>query len=136
MPNFPIRYHEWPHIKDLTLAGPTFCIENEIDIVLGADVFMTLISGTPIMGPNGTPSALQTKLGQLLSGTINTQYNQNSSLICHTLLSTDHTLKQFWVLQSFPKDISSKDEDELCESIFVNSHIRNADGRYILKLPF
>ncbi|GFT25027.1 integrase catalytic domain-containing protein [Trichonephila clavipes] len=28
------------------------------------------------------------------------------------------------------------DEDELCESIFVNSHIRNADGRYILKLPF
>ncbi|GFY09525.1 hypothetical protein TNCV_4322041 [Trichonephila clavipes] len=34
------------------------------------------------------------------------------------------------------QDIPSKDEDELCESIFVNSHIRNADGRYILKLPF
>ncbi|GFU77920.1 DUF1758 domain-containing protein [Trichonephila clavipes] len=33
-------------------------------------------------------------------------------------------------------DIPSKVEDELCESIFVNSHIRNADGRYILKLPF
>ncbi|GFS89329.1 transposase [Trichonephila clavipes] len=22
MPNFPIKYHEWPHIKDLTLADP------------------------------------------------------------------------------------------------------------------
>ncbi|GFU00480.1 DUF1758 domain-containing protein [Trichonephila clavipes] len=53
MPNFPIKYHEWPHIKDLTLADPTFYIENEIDILLGADVFMTLISGTPIMGPKG-----------------------------------------------------------------------------------
>ncbi|GFX58865.1 DUF1758 domain-containing protein [Trichonephila clavipes] len=136
MPNFPIKYHEWPHIKDLTLADPTFYIENEIDILLGADVFMTLISGTPIMGPKGTPSALPTKLGHLLSGTINTQYNQNSSLICHTLLNIDHSLKQFWELESVPKDIPSKDEDELCESIFVNSHIRNADGRYILKLPF
>ncbi|GFX74721.1 integrase catalytic domain-containing protein [Trichonephila clavipes] len=100
MPNFPIKNHEWPHIKDLTLADPTFYIENEIDILLGADVFMTLISGTPIMGPK------------------------------------DHSLKQFWELESVPKDIPSKDEDELCESIFVNSHIRNADGRYILKLPF
>ncbi|GFW08098.1 integrase catalytic domain-containing protein [Trichonephila clavipes] len=104
------KYHEWPHIKDLTLADPTFYIENEIDILLGADVFITLISGTPIMGPKGTPSAMPTKL--------------------------DHSLKQFWELESVPKDIPSKDEDELCESIFVNSHIRNADGRYILKLPF
>ncbi|GFX92980.1 integrase catalytic domain-containing protein [Trichonephila clavipes] len=136
MPNFPIKYHEWPHIKDLTLADPTFYIENEIDILLGADVFMTLILGTPIMGPKGTPSALSTKLGHLLSGTIHTEYNQNSSLICHTLLNIDHLLKQFWELESVPKDIPSKDEDELCESIFVNSHIRNADGRYILKLPF
>ncbi|GFX00822.1 hypothetical protein TNCV_4577891 [Trichonephila clavipes] len=136
MPNFPIKYHEWPHIKDLTLADPTFYIENEIDILLGADVFMTLISGTPIMGPKGTQSAFPTKLGHLLSGTINTQYNQNSSLICHTLLNIDHSLKQFWELESVPKDIPSKDEDELCESIFVNSHIRNAYGRYILKLPF
>ncbi|GFV93596.1 DUF1758 domain-containing protein [Trichonephila clavipes] len=136
MPNFPIKYHEWPHIKDLTLVDPTFYIENEIDILLAADVFMTLISGTPIMGPKGTPSALPTKLGHLLSGIIITQYNQNSSLICHTLLNIDHSLKQFWELESVPKDIPSKDEDELCESIFVNSHIRNADGRYILKLPF
>ncbi|GFW54359.1 integrase catalytic domain-containing protein [Trichonephila clavipes] len=136
MPNFAIKNHEWPHIKDLTLADPTFYIENEIDNLLGADVFMTLISGTPIMGPKGTPSALPTKLGHLLSGTINTQYNQNSSLISHTLLNINHSLKQFWELESVTKDIPSKDEDELCESIFVNSHIRNADGRYILKLPF
>ncbi|GFU64694.1 DUF1758 domain-containing protein [Trichonephila clavipes] len=136
MPNFPIKYHEWPHIKDLTLADPTFYIENEIDILLGADVFMTLISGTPIMGPKGTPSVLPTKLGHLSSGTVNTQSNQNSSLSCHTLLNIDHSLKQFWELESVPKDIPSKDEDELCESIFENSHIRNADGRYILKLPF
>ncbi|GFW43856.1 DUF1758 domain-containing protein [Trichonephila clavipes] len=98
MPNFPIKYHEWPYFKDLTLADPMLYIENEIDILLGADVFMTLISGTPIMGPK------------------------------------DHSLKQFWELESVPKDIPSK--DELCESIFLNSHIRNADGRYILKLPF
>ncbi|GFW46397.1 uncharacterized protein LOC107944824 [Trichonephila clavipes] len=95
-----------------------------------------VVKGTPIMGPKGTPPALPTKLGHLLSGTINTQYNQNSSLICHTLLNIDHSLKQFWELESVPKDIPSKDENELCESIFVNSHIRNADGRYILKLPF
>ncbi|GFV14344.1 integrase catalytic domain-containing protein [Trichonephila clavipes] len=95
-----------------------------------------VVKGTPIKGPKGTPSALPTKLGHLLSGTINTQYNQNSSLICHTLLNIDHSLKQFWELESVPKDIPSKDEDELCESRFVNSHIRNADGRYILKLPF
>ncbi|GFT76092.1 DUF1758 domain-containing protein [Trichonephila clavipes] len=51
-------------------------------------------------------------------------------------IKKDHSLKQFWELESVPKDNPSKDEDELCESIFVNSHIRNADGRHILKLPF
>ncbi|GFW95012.1 integrase catalytic domain-containing protein [Trichonephila clavipes] len=135
MPNFPIKY-EWPHIKYLTLADPTFYIENEIDILLGADVFMTLISGTPIMGPKGTPSALPTKLGNLLSGTIKAavaEWYRYRTMACFV---TDHSLKQFWELESVPKDIPSKDEDELCESIFVNSHIRNADGRYILKLPF
>ncbi|GFX01682.1 gag-pol protein [Trichonephila clavipes] len=119
MPNFPIKYHEWFHIKDLTLADPAFYIENEIDILLGADVFMTVISGTAIMGPKGTPSALPTKLGLFLSDTINTQYSQNSSLICHTHLNIDHSLKQFWELEFVPKDIPSKDEDELWESIFV-----------------
>ncbi|GFS65649.1 DUF1758 domain-containing protein [Trichonephila clavipes] len=58
MPNFPTKYHEWHHIEDLTLADPTFYIENEIEILLGADVFMTFISATPIMGPKGTPSIL------------------------------------------------------------------------------
>ncbi|GFV36443.1 DUF1758 domain-containing protein [Trichonephila clavipes] len=108
MPNFPIKNHEWPHIKDLTLANPTFYIENEIYILLGVDVFMTLISGTPIIGSKGTPSSLTTKLGHLLSGTINTQYNQNSSLICCTLLNIDHSLKQFWELEYVPKDIRQR----------------------------
>ncbi|GFT23624.1 integrase catalytic domain-containing protein [Trichonephila clavipes] len=79
---------------------------NHVKLGVRPDV----VKGTPIMGPKGTPSALRTKLGHLLSGTINTQYNQNSSLICHTLLNIDHSLKQFWELESVPKDIPSKDE--------------------------
>ncbi|GFT78655.1 integrase catalytic domain-containing protein [Trichonephila clavipes] len=63
--------------------------------------------------------------------------NVNSTVVkCNQVKSGNHSLKQFWELESVPKDIPSKNEDELCESIFVNSHIRNADGKYILKLPF
>ncbi|GFX96852.1 hypothetical protein TNCV_1648871 [Trichonephila clavipes] len=112
-----IRYpNHWATAAPTTVVK---CNQVKPDVVNGADVFMTLISKTPIMGPKGTPSALPTKLGHLLPGTINTQYNQNSFLICHTPLNIDHSLKQFWELESVPKDIPSKDEDELCESIFV-----------------
>lgn len=136
IPNFPIKFYEWPHIKGLALADPSFHVESDVDILLGADVFLSLITGPPIMGPKGTPAALPTKLGHLLSRRISAHSSQKSSVVCHALVDIDSSLKQFWELESVPRSSQLNDEDELCESIFKNSHSRNSDGRYILKLPF
>ncbi|GFV76567.1 jerky-like protein [Trichonephila clavipes] len=73
------------------------------------------------------------QINKLFSITISLE---NTSKLLLEIIDIYHSFKQFWEHESVPKDISSKDEDELCESIFVNSHIHNDDGRYILNLPF
>ena len=57
-------------MQGLTLADPKFYEPKNIDILIGADLFMQLVNGEVVRGRPGSPSAISTKLGYLLSGII------------------------------------------------------------------
>ena len=59
----------WPHIKNLDLADPTFNLPSHIDILLGCDTFAEIILPEIVRGPVNSPIAINTKLGFLLMGT-------------------------------------------------------------------
>lgn len=136
LPNFTLDRHDFPHLKHLVLADPKFYMSSKIDILLGADIFATLINGNPIFGQAGEPVALQTKLGYILSGQVDARMPGNSSLVCHTTNHVDETLKTFWALESIPKPEIKNKQDELCEEYFNNTIKRDSTGKYIVKLPF
>lgn len=134
LPNFKLKIEHWKHLNYLTLADPSYYREGDIDILLGADIFVSLITGPPILGPKGSPNALPTKLGHILSGQVTTQSSPTSSISCHAVV--EESLQKFWELEAVPQPTKLKEEDKLCEEIYVNSHKRNSEGRYIVKLPF
>ena len=43
----------WPHIRNLQLSDPNFDVTGEVDLLLGADIFVHLISGVTIYGKTG-----------------------------------------------------------------------------------
>ncbi|GFV16946.1 DUF1758 domain-containing protein [Trichonephila clavipes] len=68
LPNFQFKNRQFPHLKNLKLADPNFHILKPIDVLLGAEIYADLLEGMPIFGPAGTPTAIPTKLGYILSG--------------------------------------------------------------------
>ncbi|XP_055932937.1 uncharacterized protein LOC129962958 [Argiope bruennichi] len=84
LPNFDIQIQRWPHLDNLILADPNFYISQQIDILLGADIYALLLEELPIFGPSGTPAAISTKLGYILTGKIYTSQRPDS--IVHSTL--------------------------------------------------
>ena len=58
------------HISDLELADPEFRTPARIDLLLGAEVFASILRDGRRTGPRGTPSAINTCLGWVLFGKI------------------------------------------------------------------
>ena len=58
----------WNHISDVPLADPTFGQPGHIDILLGVDIFADVLLQGRRTGPPGSPVALETKFGWVLSG--------------------------------------------------------------------
>lgn len=74
MPSVPLSHTEWPHIKNLKLADPNFFYPQSIDMILGADIISDIMLGDIVSGPPGTPIAMNSIFGYLLSGKVNLNF--------------------------------------------------------------
>jgi len=61
---FPIR----GHIYDLELADPNPASRQPIHLLIGADLYGSLLMSDLRQGPPGTPTAQRTALGWIISG--------------------------------------------------------------------
>ncbi|UYV63170.1 hypothetical protein LAZ67_2003340, partial [Cordylochernes scorpioides] len=75
IPNFYTNNPVWPHLSNLKLADPEFYIPRPIDIIIGADLYLDLIEPGLIKGPRDAPSAMNSKLGWIISGRSNMPNN-------------------------------------------------------------
>ncbi|KAF8785882.1 hypothetical protein HNY73_011379 [Argiope bruennichi] len=132
LPNFDIQIQHWPHLDNLILADPNFYISQQIDILLGADIYALLLDGLPIFGPSGTPAAISTKLGYILTGKIYTSQMPDS--IVHSTLCDQ--LNKFWSVEKFPPNVPVEKIYDPCEEFYQQSVCRNDEGRFIVSLPF
>ncbi|XP_067142348.1 uncharacterized protein [Centruroides vittatus] len=134
LPNFHCDPSNWAHIKGLQLADPTFHKPGTIDILLGADVYNEVICPGQCKGPPGTPSALNTVFGWVLSGPIGLNQPPVSVKVHHC--SINNQLKKFWELEELPEIRHLTTQEQLCETIFYSTHSRDSTGRYVVRLPF
>lgn len=134
LPNFRMKITKWPHLEGLVLADPNFHISSPVEVLIGADLFMKIISGEKIIGPKGTPSALKSKLGWLLSGPIHSLPVKEDILSCHSLINSElnSSLQKFWQIESVPESSAIDPVDDN----FRKSVTRDSTGRYVVNLPF
>ena len=70
----------WSHISDLPLGDPAFGLPGRIDLLLGVDVFVSVLRQGRRKGPPGAPIALETEFGYRFSvATLNQSWRQNKS---------------------------------------------------------
>ncbi|GFV31151.1 DUF1758 domain-containing protein [Trichonephila clavipes] len=123
LPNFQFKNRQFPHLKNLKLADPNFHISKPIDVLLGAEIYADLLELMPIFGAAGTPTAIPTKLGYILSGKIYAPLKEsivNSSL--------NDQLSEIWKLEEVPKTNAKIQIPDPCEESFSKSVKRNNEA--------
>ncbi|XP_066585627.1 uncharacterized protein [Prorops nasuta] len=142
LPPRDLHAKEWHHLSKLQLADPDFASPGTIDVILGADVYGSILQEGFIRGPTDAPVAQKTVFGWILTGVVDSRPLSNHSTAVnayHTIADSTLSdfLTKFWQLEEVPaatKHLSP--EEEYCEQYFSSTYYRNSEGRFVVRLPF
>lgn len=136
LPERTMQPLELPFIRDIQLADPQYYCTSKIDIILGADIYASLLRDGIRSGSQPSPIAQNTVLGWILSGPLPIP-SQSSVFAHHSRIDFDfdRTLRKFWEVEEADVPHVLDADDQACETHFANTHRRNADGRYMVRLP-
>lgn len=128
--------------EGISLADPSFNRSREVDILLGATVFYKLLTDGQIDLGKNRPILQCSKLGWLITGTLNLHNMPNMAQNCLFTMHDNriqNQLERFWELEETPCATHAQikyTQDELyCENHFVQNYTRDHTGRFIVALP-
>ena len=130
----------FPYLQGLTLAHPvTHTSDFEISLLIGADFYWSIVEDHIIRGHG--PTAMQSKLGYLLSGPITPpQTVDKTCQVFHTVVQPieENNINKFWDVESTgtlsATELSSNNQ-------FLTTYLKSSvtcqqDGSYIVKFPW
>ena len=136
--NFPFPYvKQLPYLKDLQL-NHAISDSNDINIsmLIGADAYWSIVQEAVVRGPG--PTAVQSKLGYLLSGPLYDYRTSMSSGVFHltsvSLLNSPDVTPSGDVWQT--DLVQSKQSSTSLQEYLRDSVTRQSDGTYLVKFPW
>ncbi|XP_057337711.1 uncharacterized protein LOC130675843 [Microplitis mediator] len=122
--------------KNVKLADPQFHIPRTVDVLIGSGTTLSLLSiGQINLSHNDCDLILQkTQLGWVVAGGVNNE-NDVQPVSCQ-LTDLSSQLTRFWIIEDAGPKGSRSVDDSLCETHYQRHTTRNADGRYVVQLPF
>ncbi|KAI5632972.1 putative peptidase (DUF1758) domain-containing protein [Phthorimaea operculella] len=126
-----ISAKNWPHIRGLELADPSFYQPGRVDLLLSVKVYARIFKAEIIEGPPGTPCAQNTRLGWILFGESEEELpRRNDIMVMHANLdlNLDNMLKNMWELDTNQKGTLTA-EERRCEEIYQETYTRTEEGR-------
>ncbi len=131
LPSEKLRKEDWHHTKGLVLADPNYHQPDKIDVLLGTDVFWTLLENEKISGKDGQPFAVKSTIGWLIAGP-----NINSSLVTVFVTNAELSaqLSRYWE-QETTEESTTTEEEKACEDHFNLTYQRDSRGRFTVSLP-
>ncbi|XP_036348072.1 uncharacterized protein LOC118757468, partial [Rhagoletis pomonella] len=121
---------------DLILADKRFFINEQVDLVLGGDVYAQIMLSGIRKNVLGTLLAQETVFGWILTGQTEAISNTNKRVSFFNEVTLDKRLASFWELEDFSKHKTYNKEEVYCEDLYKRTTKRNQDGKYTVSLPF
>ncbi|XP_071629494.1 uncharacterized protein [Temnothorax longispinosus] len=94
LPSSKVEQRAWKHIEGLKLADPQYHRPGHIDILIGAEIFTSLLRDGRRVGKKGEPGAFNSIFGWVLVGSVSTQASRSTHSFL-TLDSLDASLSRF-----------------------------------------
>lgn len=136
LPSTPLQP---PHEGELSfglLADPKFWETGPIELLLGGQLFLPTITGTPVNF--GEYQALPTIFGLVVIGASKLQPSLYYPLRCHCVVESpldNEAIVRFWETEDVATPLEASHMDP-CEQHFLDTHYRTSSGRYVVALPF
>ncbi|XP_018342705.1 PREDICTED: uncharacterized protein LOC108748827 [Trachymyrmex septentrionalis] len=112
-------------IETITLADPSLHTPEKRDILLGSSIFWETI--VLCIG--------QIKLGKVRNSTENkTRVDHRGSSRPPKIDGELDRIQRFWKVEESPIQSELSDNDKICEAEFIQTHKRNLDGRFEVRL--
>ena len=130
---------KWKHLSGIQFADPDFGSPSKIDLLLGVDIFISVMLNGRRFGPPGSPTALETEFGWVLAGGIGVGCSTADCMISNhvSFLTGDELLRKFWEIEDGPRHdpMMFTPEEKIVQRQFLVTHKRSEDGRFIVQLP-
>ncbi|XP_036318216.1 uncharacterized protein LOC118733101 [Rhagoletis pomonella] len=138
-PAVSVDIGQWGHLTNLQLADPYFGTPGTVDVLLGVDVWGSIVEKDVIHGGCDEPHAQLTRRGWVVFGPASVQSTSNATVGIYCAQIRDEPyledlISNFWKLEEVP--VTSECLDDECERFFTTTHRRTAEGRYIVRLRF
>jgi hypothetical protein len=106
-PSNPVDISRWKHISNLNLADPEFNSPHRVEMLLGGDVYATLLRPGVLLGTNpGEPAAINTIFGWVINGPVDFRVPSVVNTYC-TIMEPEPlevSLKRLWELEEVPNE--------------------------------
>jgi len=130
-------------LKHFKLADTSFHKPGPIQVLIGADLFLSIIKENKYSLGKNMPYAIDSSLGFVIMGQVpiaNTSENANSCSMTSLLTLSEDPLHKlmtkFWESEQPPTIKAVNPSDIECENHFKNTFKRDEHGKYTVSLPF
>ncbi|XP_065085178.1 uncharacterized protein LOC135707304 [Ochlerotatus camptorhynchus] len=113
------------------MADPQFNVSHGINLIVGAELFSILLLAEKISFNDNLPVLQKTTLQYKVPTSTPAQI----TCLVSILGSLVTQVKRFWKVEDFDHGKTFTAEEQLCEAQFAKTHTRNAEGRYVVRLP-
>ncbi|XP_055623266.1 uncharacterized protein LOC129766702 [Toxorhynchites rutilus septentrionalis] len=136
LPSNQVSIVNWNIPSHIQLADPQFFEPNQIDVIIGADIYFNLLcDGFVDLGPE-LPHLKETVFGWIVSGKCNKLQSTRpaSTFVCSNA-ELEKQLTRFWEIESCHSNETLSVEERKCESHFTATTTRDPSGRFVVSLP-
>lgn len=139
LPHVFIDSKQWPipHAVKINLADPLFYKPGNVDLLIGAKTFYSLLKNKTVHLGRDLPTLKDTVFGWVVSGVTPVTTACCTGIIClHSqVIDLNDSISKFWKLEELAERTVLSLEDKLCEKMFAESYQRDKSGKYTVSLP-
>ena len=138
LPSSKVSTTSWKHLPNLRLADPAINTPSGIDLILGAELYETIMLDARIKENNDITYG-DSLFGWVVIGGSASVPNQSLLTTCFSsmeLIPEEDTLKKFWEIQKLPQSRHFIEEEQACEEHSRRTTKRNQERHFVVKLPF
>lgn len=134
LPSKGLNTRLW-NLPTVKLADPEFGTPKEIDMLIGAEIYLDILRLDQIKLGEGLPIMQNTEFGWIITGRVDMEDNGSPTCCSISTSELDAQLIKFWKIEELTDRASFTTEERFVENHFKSTHTRNSDGRFVVAVP-